>query len=160
MHVQAVSIYADGSNSNEGVGCASVFPDLTCSSLFFEFLQSLQRNYMLFSSPFLAFRSCSQRGLHLEISLSRLRIGHNRFTHGNMKDREATPVCGRCQVHLSVFHVLVVCPTYIVPRSRFFLSLTSVAPRERLSLLLYESPTFSSSTLFAFLRASGLMSDL
>ena len=41
-----------------------------------------------------------------------------------------------------------------VPRNRIF------PPRERLSLLLSESPTFSSSTFFAFSRVSCLMSDL
>ena len=60
-------------------------------------------------------------------------------------------VCSRCQVHLSVFQVLVECPDYSVPRYRFFPSLASIPTRERLSFLLSESPTFSFSTLFAFL---------
>ena len=104
--------------------------------------------------------SCSQRCRRLEVSLSRLRIGHTRLTHGHLMAREAPPVCDRCQVRLSISHILVECPTYSVPRNRFYPSLTSMPPRERLPFLLSESPTFSSSTLFTFLRVSGLMSDL
>ena len=50
--------------------------------------------------------------------------------------------------------LLILCPVL-----GFSLSLTSVHPRERLSLL-SESSTFNSSALFAFLRVSGLKSDL
>ena len=57
-------------------------------------------------------------------------------------------VCGRCQVLLLVFHILVDCPAYYVLRSRFFPTLTSVPPRDRLPFLLSESPTFSSSNTF------------
>ena len=90
--------------------------------------------------------SCSQRCHRLEIFLFRLRIAHILLTHGYLMAREAH----RCQVRLSVFHVLVECPAYYVLCNRFFPFLTSVLPREHLSLLLPESPTFSSSTLFAF----------
>ena len=55
--------------------------------------------------------------------------------------REGPSVCGRCQVRLSVSHVLIECPTYSVPLAWYFPSLTSVPPRERLSLLLSEPPT-------------------
>ena len=92
--------------------------------------------------------------------LPRLRICHTRLTHGHLKVREAPSVCGRCQLRLSVFHVLVECLTYSVPRNRGFPSLTSVTPRKLLYLLLSESPIFISSTVFAFLRVSDLMSDL
>ena len=99
--------------------------------------------------------SCSQRCCPLEVSLSRLRIGYTRLTHDHLMAREAPPVCDRYQVRLSVFYVLVECSAY-VPRNLVFLTLTSFSPRERLFFLLSESPTFSSSTLFAYLRVSGL----
>ena len=51
--------------------------------------------------------------------------------------------------------LLILCPVI-----DFFPSMTSAHPRERLSLLLSESLTFRSSTLSAFLRVSGVMSDL
>ena len=93
-------------------------------------------------------------------AMSPLRIfGHTRLTHGHLISRDDSPVCGRCQVRLLVFHVLVECPAYYVPRNQVFPYLPSMPLRERLYLL-SESPTFSSSTLFAFLRMSGLMFDL
>ena len=112
-------------------------------------------------TPFLGpWSSCSQQCRHLEVSLSCLCIGYTHLTHGHLMVREASPVCGRCQVRFSVFYVLIGCPTYSVPRNRFFPSLMSVLGRQRLSLLLSESPTFSSSTLFEFFRVSGLVLSL
>ena len=78
---------------------------------------------------------CSQWYIRLEVSLSGLRNGHTRLTNGHLMAHEATPVYGRCQVRHSAFHVLVKCPTYFVPCNRFFPSLTSVPPNQRLSLL-------------------------
>ena len=104
--------------------------------------------------------SCSKRCHRLEVYLSHLRIGHTRLTYGHLMAREIPPVCDHCQLRLSIFHILVESLTYSVLRNRFYPSLTSMPPRERLPFLLSESPTFSSSTLFAFLRVSGLMFDL
>ena len=104
---------------------------------------------------------CSQRCRCLEVSSSCFRIGHTCLTHSHLFDAcEALPVCSRCQVCLSISHILVECPIYSVPGNRFYPSLTSMLPCESLSFLLSESPTFSSSILFAFLSVSGLMSDL
>ena len=86
--------------------------------------------------------SCSQGCRRLEVSLSLLVIVHTSLSHGHLMAREASPVWGRCQVRLSVFHVLVELPAYYVPRNRVFPTLTPVPPRECLSLLFSESPTF------------------
>ena len=88
----------------------------------------------------------------LLLSIHRLRIGHTCLIYGHLMGCEAPHVCGRCQVRLSVFHVLVECTAFSVPRNRFFPSLMSVPPYECLSLL-SEYPTFSSSTFFAFFKA-------
>ena len=96
--------------------------------------------------PFLGpWSSCSQWCRRLEVSLSRLCIGHTHLTHGHLMAREVPPVCDHCQVHLLIFQILFECPTYSVPLNRFYPSLTSVPPRDRLSLL-SDSPTFSFST--------------
>ena len=79
--------------------------------------------------------SCSQQYRRLKVFLSRLRIGHTRLTHGQLMARESRPICGRCQVYLSVFHVLVERSGYSVPRNRVLPSLTSVPPRQLLSFL-------------------------
>ena len=55
--------------------------------------------------------------------------------------REVPPVCDHCHVRLSIPHILVECPTYYIPRNRFYPSLMSMPPREGLSFLLSESPT-------------------
>ena len=119
-----------------------------------EYVHSIRRSILVCklaqSKPSLGSCSCSERCRRLEVSLSRLRIGHTRLTHGNLMDCEDTPVCGGDQVLLSVFHVLVECLANSVPRNRFFPSLMSVLLRERLALPHSSSPTFSSSTLFAF----------
>ena len=79
--------------------------------------------------------SCSQRCRRLEVSLSHLRIGHTRLTHGHLMAR----VCDHCYVRLFISHILVEFPTYSVPRNRFYPSLTSMPPRKRLP---FSSPTY------------------
>ena len=93
--------------------------------------------------------SCFHRCRRLEVSFSRLHIGHARLTHGHLMACEAPSICSCCQVRLSVFHVLVECPAFSVPCNWFFSSLTSLLPLERLSLL-SQFPTFSSSKLYIF----------
>ena len=91
--------------------------------------------------------SYSQRCRRLEVSLCRLCIGHTRLTHGHLMALDVLPICNHYQVRLSISHILGECPTYSVPCNRVYPSLTSAPPRECLSFLLSESPTFSSSTL-------------
>jgi hypothetical protein len=49
-----------------------------------------------------------------KVSLTRLRIGHTRLTHGHLLRGEAAPVCRNCGVPLSVTHILVDCLRYSV----------------------------------------------
>ena len=65
--------------------------------------------------------SCSHQCRRLEVSLSRCHIGHIRLTHGHLMAREATPVCGICQVSLLIFHVLAKGPTYSMLHHQFSL---------------------------------------
>ena len=53
--------------------------------------------------------------------LSRLRIGHTRLTHQFILEGGSAPVCDRCDVVLSVEHILVHCSRYIDQRQRFHL---------------------------------------
>ena len=56
MHTPAVPIYTDGSKSGEdGVGCTAVFPDFDMFISIHVFASIFTVNYVLFSSPFLAF---------------------------------------------------------------------------------------------------------
>ena len=60
--------------------------------------------------------------------------GHTRLAHSHLIPREAFPVCGRCQVRLSIFYILVECPTFSVSSNQFFPSLMWV-----LNSLLYST---------------------
>ena len=55
-----------------------------------------------------------------EIILTRLRIGHTKYTHGYLMmsgaDRQV-PRCSTCHVDLTVVHILVQCPLYSRERS-------------------------------------------
>ena len=77
-------------------------------------------------------------------------LSPNHSPSQHLMPREDPPVCNHCQVRLSNSHILVECPNYSVSCNRFLPSMTSVPPRERLSFLLSESSTFSSSTLRIF----------
>ena len=54
-----------------------------------------------------------------EVKLSRLRIGHTRYTHQFILEGSSAPMCGRCVIPLSVEHVLVHCPMYDNQRRRY-----------------------------------------
>ncbi|KAG1677308.1 RNA-directed DNA polymerase from mobile element jockey [Nymphon striatum] len=55
-----------------------------------------------------------------ESILCRLRVGHTYLTHSFLLRNEAQPVCGRCQLQLTVRHVLVDCAALTSVRSRFY----------------------------------------
>ena len=71
---------------------------------------------------------------------SNYKHGYTRLTHSYLTAREAPPVCTHRRVRLSVSHILTKCPRYHVARYRFFPSLSSLRPSDRLSDLPY-SPT-------------------
>ena len=56
---------------------------------------------------------------HWERTLCRLRIGHTNLTHNFLMDRSPQPYCQDCLVPLTVYHLLVECPTYLDDRRIF-----------------------------------------
>ena len=54
----------------------------------------------------------------VEVVLSRLRIGHTFLTHQYLLEGGSAPVCARCDITLSVEHILVHCPLYDAVRRR------------------------------------------
>ena len=52
--------------------------------------------------------------------ISRLRIGHTRFTHSFILKQEPQPQCFTCQTTCTVKHILIECRTLAVIRKRFF----------------------------------------
>ncbi|XP_037086809.1 uncharacterized protein LOC119107469 [Pollicipes pollicipes] len=60
--------------------------------------------------------SCKRAVRREEIVLCRLRLGHTRYTHAYMIDRNLQPECERCQCPLTVYHILLECPVYFHER--------------------------------------------
>jgi len=57
----------------------------------------------------------------IEVTLTRLRIGHTRITHGYlMKGRRIPDYCDWCLVPLTVIHILLECPEYAEVRQQHF----------------------------------------
>ncbi|GFU11821.1 RNase H domain-containing protein [Trichonephila clavipes] len=84
-----------------------------------------------------------------DVRLTRLRIGHTRFTHRHLLLGENAPECPSCKVPYSVCHILIDCPIFNRHRITFFH--TSVLT---LSDLVGESPH---QNLFAFVLKIGFL---
>ncbi|GBM45095.1 hypothetical protein AVEN_152344-1 [Araneus ventricosus] len=48
----------------------------------------------------------------LDVKLTRLRIGHARFTHKHLIFGERTPVCPTCHTDFTINHILIECPSF------------------------------------------------
>ncbi|GFT52550.1 putative RNA-directed DNA polymerase from transposon X-element [Trichonephila clavipes] len=55
-----------------------------------------------------------------DVRLTRLRIGHTRFTHRHLMLGENAPECLSCKVPYSVYHILIDCPVFNHHRITFF----------------------------------------
>ncbi|GFX77608.1 RNase H domain-containing protein [Trichonephila clavipes] len=84
-----------------------------------------------------------------DVKLTRLRIGHTRFTHRHLLFGERAPECPSCHVSYTVHHILIDCPVFNTHRMTFFHK--SVLT---LSDLVGEIPH---QNLFAFIRRLGFL---
>ncbi|GFT53714.1 putative RNA-directed DNA polymerase from transposon X-element [Trichonephila clavipes] len=84
-----------------------------------------------------------------DVKLTRLRIGHTRFTHRHLLFGERAPECPSCHVSYTVRHILIDCPVFNLHRITFFH--TSILT---LSDLVGESPH---QNLFAFIKKIGFL---
>jgi ribonuclease HI len=55
-----------------------------------------------------------------DVILTRLRIGHTRFTHRHLLLAESVPVCQSCSVAMTVRHILTECPAFKYQRFYHF----------------------------------------
>ncbi|GFU15215.1 RNase H domain-containing protein [Trichonephila clavipes] len=55
-----------------------------------------------------------------DVKLTRLRIGHTRFTHRHLLFGERAPECPSCHVSYTVHHILIDCPVFNNYRITFF----------------------------------------
>ncbi|GBN55468.1 putative RNA-directed DNA polymerase from transposon X-element [Araneus ventricosus] len=56
----------------------------------------------------------------LDTVLTRLRIGHTRFTHRHLLLGEPAPLCTACQCQMTVLHILIECQQFNLQRIRCF----------------------------------------
>ena len=54
----------------------------------------------------------AQEPRHLQVTLSRMRMGVTLLTHKHLFTKEAKPICNSCKVRTSVHHILIVCPQH------------------------------------------------
>ncbi|XP_069942581.1 uncharacterized protein [Cherax quadricarinatus] len=102
--------------------------------------------------------SCHQcRGW--ETTLSRLRIGHTRLTHGYLMERHPVPLCEQCQVPVSISHILLDCPLYQRAR-RIYLQRRLRSTTVSLPSLLADGPSFNPDSLIDFLTTTDLLHKL
>ncbi|GFW17464.1 RNase H domain-containing protein [Trichonephila clavipes] len=84
-----------------------------------------------------------------DVKLTRLRIGHIRFTHRHLFLGECAPQCPSCKVSYTVRHVLIDCPVFDNYRFTFFNSSHLTLPD-----LVGETPR---QNLFVFIRRIGFL---
>ena len=98
------------------------------------------------SSPNL-FRISKSRNRLWERCLTRLRIGHTRFSHAHLMAGEPPPECEVCLETLTVEHVLVECPAYATSRMRYY----PIVNQRNLKYMLIDGDTLYGGTLYRFL---------
>ncbi|GFT08775.1 RNase H domain-containing protein [Trichonephila clavipes] len=84
-----------------------------------------------------------------DVKLTRLRIGHTRFTHRHLLLGEDAPECPSCKISYTVRHILIDCPVFNNHRVTFFNSSHLTLPD-----LVGEIPH---QNLFAFIRRIGFL---
>ena len=55
-----------------------------------------------------------------DVVITRLRIGHTRFTHSYILNREEQPFCLACNQHITVKHILTDCIDFLQDRNKYF----------------------------------------
>ena len=98
--------------------------------------------------------SSSNKNRRIETALTRLRIGHTNLTHSYlMVSGMDPPICSRCNVQLTVKHVLVECRKYTASRRKYF-------NNPSLTTMLRETDSFSLDRLVLYLQEIDLLSDI
>ncbi|XP_055924597.1 uncharacterized protein LOC129956691 [Argiope bruennichi] len=87
-----------------------------------------------------------------DVRLTRLRIGHTRYTHKHLLFRDPAPLCSSCRIPDSIDHILTKCPDFN-PFRLYFFGTTEVDLKD----LLGERPHLQ---LFAFLKRIGFLSKI
>lgn len=86
-----------------------------------------------------------------ETILTRLRLGHTKITHSNLK-KQPTLLCSLCNLPLTIHHLLATCPSLSLQRTKNFKS-------PSLTLMLSDNPQ-KIKFLFNFLKSINLFSQI
>ena len=100
-------------------------------------------------------KSSFQKERHIEVVLSRLRIGHTLLTHGYLMKNPHDPVpeCPQCRTIITIKHVFNECPKYQRQRMSSFGNKT-------IKEILSESPNFSIYPIINFLKSCNLLNKI
>ena len=99
-------------------------------------------------------KSSSLKNRRLETAIARLRIGHTNITHSYlMQGQTIPPECERCNVPLTVKHLLTECRLYSAVRRKYY-------NNPSLKEMLGNSKNFSITKISAFLKETGLLSKI
>lgn len=86
-----------------------------------------------------------------QVILSRLRIGHCRFTHEHLITKTDPPLCSLCRTQVTVKHILIECPQYHLQRLKFSIS-------DNLTLIL--GNTVNIPSLIGYLKDISILSRI
>ena len=95
-----------------------------------------------------------------EIVLCRLRLGHTRYTHSYLINRDPRPECDDCHCPLTVKHILVECPAYADQRRQLTRLCQEQGTQLCLKSLLGNDYPSLVDAVFNYLRACELMKHL
>ena len=88
-------------------------------------------------------------------TLTRLRIGHTRLTHGYLmcNPHDSVPMCDTCNVQITIKHILMICPKYKTQRDLLF-------RRRSFKEILSENDKFLFSNILKFLKFYDLLDKI
>lgn len=97
----------------------------------------------------------NQNSRFIEVILTRLRIGHARFTHGHLMSTPHGPpmVCSTCNVVMTVLHLFVECPNFNFYRRLLFKSNT-------VKDILGEGEYFNLNRIILFLKHTKFLNNI
>ena len=90
-----------------------------------------------------------------DVTLTRLRIGHTKFSHGFLMEGDHQTFCHDCIVPLSVKHVLIECPNFTAERFRHFQTYNLDLPD-----ILYGNSVQYQGKLYAFLESINYLDSI
>jgi ribonuclease HI/exonuclease III len=93
----------------------------------------------------------------IETAVARLRIGHSRITHEHLMTNTDPRQCRRCNVILSIKHILIECPNFYKSRRDCF---SHIPPPLSLTKILSEGDYFKTESIVTFFKQIGMFNKI